>query len=69
MTLNKITTQLESIGRFLEREYHNKPLPLKDKEMILKDFGVSEKAFDKVFLHFCSERRGTKIEKRKYNKG
>lgn len=64
MTLNKVTTQLESIGRFLEREYHSKPLPLKDKEMVIKDFGVSEKAFDKVFLHFCSLNRGTKIKGR-----
>ena len=68
MNLNKVTTQIESIGRFLEREYHNKPLPLKDKEMVLKDFGVSEKAFDKVFLHFCNSNRGTKYLKRREKK-
>ena len=68
MTLNKITTQIESIGRFLEREYHNKPLTLKEKEVVLKDYGVSEKAFDKVFLHFCNPSRGTKFEKRREKK-
>jgi len=35
MNLNKVTTQIESIGRFLEREYHNKPLTLKAKEVVL----------------------------------
>ena len=65
MTLNKVTTQLESIGRFLEREYHNKPLTLKAKEVVLKDYGVSEKAFDKVFLHFCNTNRGSKKKENK----
>ena len=68
MNLNKVTTQMESIGRFLEREYHNKPLTLKAKEVVLKDYGVSEKAFDKVFLHFCNSNRGSKYEKRREKK-
>ena len=65
MTLNKVTTQIESIGRFLEREYHNKPLTLKAKEVVLKNYGVSEKAFDRVFLHFCNLNRGSKYLKRR----
>ncbi len=65
MTLNETATQLESIGRFLEREYHNRPLPLKDKENILINYGVSEKSFDRIFLHFCSLNRGAKIKGRK----
>ena len=65
MNLNKVTTQMESIGRFLEREYHNKPLTLKAKEVVLKNYGVSEKAFDRVFLRFCNLNRGSKYLKRR----
>lgn len=65
MNLNEITTKIESIGRHLESKYHNKPLSVTDKESVLENYGVPEKAFDKVFLHFCNPNRGTKFEKRR----
>jgi hypothetical protein len=65
MTLSQVTTIMEKIGIFLESKYHNETLIGKEKQKILENYNVSEKAFDRVFLYYCNPNRGTKYKKRR----